>query len=93
MSLALARAKTGELEKSSISLRTAENNFVDDLDSQLIRIRILELLHRHEEALTAACTCLSRGATPFQFQIMPDIDLLRADPKFLALLTISSKKT
>ena len=93
MSLALAQAKTGDLDKSSSSLRTADHNFAGDIDSQLLKVRILELLHRHDEALTIASACLGRGATPFQFQIMPDIDSLRNDSKFQGLLRNSSANT
>jgi eukaryotic-like serine/threonine-protein kinase len=87
MSLAFAQAKTGELEKSLQSIRTADNNFAGDLDSQLTKVRTLALLGKRDEAFVTASACLARGATSFQFHFMPDIDALRNDLKSKGLLT------
>ena len=87
MSLAFAQAKTGELEESLKSQRTADDNFAGDLDSQLLKVRTLELLGRRDEALATASACLARGATPFQFRFMLDINDLRNDPRFKRLLS------
>jgi tetratricopeptide (TPR) repeat protein len=87
MSLAFAQAKTEQFDKSLKALTTAEDNFAGDLDSQLLKVRTLALLGKHDEALAAASACLARGATPFQFQFMPDIDDLRKVLKFKGLLS------
>ena len=87
MSLAFAQAKTGESEESLKSLRTADDNFAGDLDSQLLKVRTLELLGRRDEAFATASACLTRGATLFQFRFMPDISDLRNDPRFKSLLS------
>jgi eukaryotic-like serine/threonine-protein kinase len=86
MSLAFAQAKLQREDKSFTALTTADDNFSGDLDSQLLKVRILALLGKHDEALAAASVCLARGATPFQFQFMPDIDDLRSDLKSRGLL-------
>jgi eukaryotic-like serine/threonine-protein kinase len=86
MLLALAQAKLMEGEQSLKSLRTAENNFAGDLDSQLLKLRTLELLGRHDEAFVTASACFVRGVTPFQFQFLPDIDALRNSPQFKDML-------
>jgi tetratricopeptide (TPR) repeat protein len=93
VSLALAQAKIGQLEKSSKSLRTAEDNYIGDLDSQLVKVRTLELLGRRDEALSTATACLGRGANVFQFQTMLDIDGLRDDPRFKNLENSASTTT
>ncbi len=83
---ALAEAKTGEYERSMVSLHTAELNCAGDVDSQLRKVRTLELLKKYEEAFDTAKACLARGVTPFQFEHLPDIDNLRNDLKFKDLL-------
>jgi tetratricopeptide (TPR) repeat protein len=87
MSLAFAQAKLQQEDKSLKALTTADDNFSGDLDSQLLKVRTLALLGRHDEALAAASACLARGATPFQFQFMLDIDGLRSDLKSKGLLS------
>ena len=87
MSLAFAQAKTEQFDKSLKALTTAENNFAGDLDSQLLKVRTLELLGKRDEAFATASACLARGATPFQFQFMPDIEDLRKVLKSKGLLS------
>ena len=87
MLLAFAQAKTGEFEKSLKSVRTADDNFAGDLDSQLLKVRTLELLGKHDEAFASATNCLARGITPFQFKSMPDIDDLRNELTSRGLLS------
>jgi len=89
MRLALAQAKGGELEKSLKSVRTADKNCADDLDSQVLKVRVLELLGRRDEALTTASRCLSRGSGKFQFEFIPDIGDLRNDVRFQGLSDVA----
>ncbi len=88
MSLALAQARTNRAEACIRSLTFADNNFAGDLDSQLMKLRILVLLGRLDDAFATASACLRRGATAFQFQCMPDMDALRKDSRFTALLPV-----
>ncbi|MDQ2925825.1 MAG: protein kinase [Acidobacteriota bacterium] len=82
MILALTKIKSGAPQTAEASVEKAERNHADDLDSQLVKARIFELLARRDEALTTAVRCLSRGATLFQFETMPDIGPLLKDPRF-----------
>jgi tetratricopeptide (TPR) repeat protein/class 3 adenylate cyclase len=84
MSLALAQAKTGKIEESSRSIEKTQNNYADDLDSQIMKVRVLELQGKRKDALTTLAACRKRNATMFQFQWMPDLDGLRKDPEFNA---------
>ena len=53
-----------------------------------MKVRTLELLGKRDEAFSTASACLTRGATPFQFKFMPDIDDLRNDPRFKQLVSV-----
>jgi len=86
MLLALAQAKTGHKAESMKSVEAADRNYSGDLDSQLTKVRVLELLGKREEALAVATACIKRGANKFQFETMPDVDGLRNDPRFKKLL-------
>ena len=90
MKLSLAQAKAGDLEKSLKSIRKADENYADDLDSQLLKVRVLELLGRRDEALATAARSLSRGAGRIQFEVMPDTADLRNDVRFQGLETSAS---
>ena len=87
---ALAEAKTGEYERSMVSLHTAELNCAGNVDSQLRKVRTLELLKKYEEAFDTAKACLARGVTPFQFEHLPDIDNLRNQFETQGLLRSAS---
>ena len=93
MSLALCQAKSGEFDKSMKSLRTAESNFSQDLDSQFIKVRTTELLGNRNEALATISQCLQRGATLFQFEVLPDLDQLRIGQPFKELLAGLNKSS
>jgi serine/threonine protein kinase/Flp pilus assembly protein TadD len=82
MLLALVQAKTRSFQEAFSSLSKAEQNFAGDLDSQLYKLRTLELLGDRVGALNCLAACLKRGATLFQFETMPDTELLRRDPKY-----------
>ncbi len=51
----------------------AESFHADDMDSQLYKVRTLELAGRREDALATMARCLKRGPTLFQFEWMPGI--------------------
>jgi hypothetical protein len=82
MALALTQAKTGQNELGLKSVRTADRNYAGDLDSQMIKVRTLELLGLRDESLATLQSCLERNAGLFQFKWMPDLERLRADSRF-----------
>ena len=86
MVLALCRAKSGFPEESLSMIDKADSLFAGDLDSQLCKARVLEILGRREDALNTLATCFKRGATDFQIQLMPDMGLLRTDPRYRQIL-------
>ena len=84
--LALCSAKVANFAAAAQSLRQAEILNTRDVVSQLLRIRVLELLGRHDEAIAATARVLKAGATSFQIKNLPDVARLRADPRFSTFL-------
>jgi len=83
MLLALCRAKVGgEISVGLSTIKLADSFAADDIDSQLRKVRVFEILGKRDEALSTLKRCLVRGATVFQFQTMPDLDLLRNDRRY-----------
>jgi tetratricopeptide (TPR) repeat protein len=82
MVLALCSAKNGELDKAVTLMAKAETFHADDMQSQLYKVRILELAGRRDDALATIARCLRRGPTRFRIVSMPDIEKLRRTPDF-----------
>jgi tetratricopeptide (TPR) repeat protein len=87
MILALCRAKAGERETALALIEKAESLHADDMDSQLAKVRALELAGQPDRAWAAMARCLQRGPTIFQFESMPDLQRVRATPEFKKLLS------
>jgi tetratricopeptide (TPR) repeat protein len=86
MLLALYRAKTGDRITSPTLIKKAESLNAIDVFSQLYKIRTLELLGQRKDALTALAAARRRGLTRYQIEGIHDLDLLRADPKYSAIM-------
>lgn len=82
MMLALCKVKLGTPEKALSLIDQAEQSPADDVDSQLIKARTLELLGDHDGALATIASCLKRGVTLFEIQTMPDMESLRNDRRY-----------
>jgi Tfp pilus assembly protein PilF len=87
MLLALYQAKTGKLEAARATTRKAESLGASELDSQIFKVRILELTKQREEALATVAACFQKGATKFQIDSIPDLQFLRADPRYRAIFS------
>ncbi len=87
MLLALYKAKSGSPEQTLSIISKADTMFAGDVDSQLTKARALEVLGRRDEALSTLAACFKRGATDFQIRIMPDMGLLRHDPRYQDLVS------
>ncbi len=86
MLLALCRAKSGHAEIALELVAKAEQFHADDMDSQIAKVRTLELAGDRQGALTCMARCLSRGPTLFQFENLRDIEKLRASSEFKSML-------
>jgi tetratricopeptide (TPR) repeat protein len=80
--LALYRMKTGGKTEAQALFRKPVLGGQLDLDSELLRIRVLELSGRRIEALQTIAACLRRGPVRFQLEAMKDLADLRRDPRY-----------
>lgn len=92
MLLALYQVKSGTSENALSLIKKAESLGADDMDSQLFKARILELLGMRNEALTTLAVCFRKGATAFQFAAFPDMESLRQDPRYKRMIQSNSPK-
>jgi eukaryotic-like serine/threonine-protein kinase len=85
MLLALYKVKLGSPQDAASLMEKAESFGARDMDSQLYKARILELLGKREEALTTLAACFQKGASDLQIAASPDLQSLRKDPSYRQL--------
>jgi eukaryotic-like serine/threonine-protein kinase len=93
MQLALFRLKSGSADTASALVKKAEALNAEDVDSQLTKVRILELLGDREGALETLTSCVKKGATKSQIQSIPDLEQLRSDPRYKGIFNSSFSTT
>jgi tetratricopeptide (TPR) repeat protein/tRNA A-37 threonylcarbamoyl transferase component Bud32 len=86
MLLALYKVKLGSPQNAPLLIERAESLGLRDMDSQVYKARILELLGKREEALTTLAACFRKGATDLQVVEFPDLQPLRSDPRYRQLV-------
>jgi tetratricopeptide (TPR) repeat protein len=86
MLLALYKVKVGSPQNAPLLIERAESLGARDMDSQVYKARILELLGKREEALTTLAACFQKGATEWQVVEFPDLQRLRRDPRYRQLV-------
>jgi tetratricopeptide (TPR) repeat protein len=86
MRLALYRVKSGSPQDAPLLMKRAQSLGASDMDSQLYKARILEILGKRDEALATLAICFRKGATSLQFASFPDMESLRKDPRYLAMI-------
>ena len=82
MVLALCRAQTGQMDEAKKLLKKAEDFHVQDVDSQLIKLRVLELLQDRQGSLQLLADCLKRGPLKLQVEAMPELAELRKTAEY-----------
>jgi eukaryotic-like serine/threonine-protein kinase len=93
MLLALYQVKSGNPENAISFMKKAESLGANDMDSQLCKARILELLGKREEALATLAVCFQKGATALQVAPFPDLQSLRKDPRYREISQLKSTTT
>jgi eukaryotic-like serine/threonine-protein kinase len=86
MQLALYRVKSGRPQEAFSLIKKAETFGASDMDSQLTKARVLELLGHRDDALAVLESCFHKGATDFQVSSAPDMRSLQRDPGYKKLL-------
>jgi eukaryotic-like serine/threonine-protein kinase len=91
--LALYRVKSNTSQDPSMLIEKAESFGAQDVNSQLYKVRILELLGKREAALQTLAACFDRGAGDIQVATFPDMHLLRTDPRYRKLVSTQSSSS
>jgi eukaryotic-like serine/threonine-protein kinase len=91
--LALYKIKSGNPQNAPSFIKKAESLGANDTDSQLYKVRILELLGKREDALATLADCFRKGATTFEMAPFPDMRSLRKDPRYWAIVQSKSART
>jgi len=87
MRRALYRAKCGGDGAVSLPfVAKADSLRAIDPVSQLVKIRVLEVLGNRKEALETLATATKKGMTKFEIEYIPDLQALRKDPAYLQAL-------
>jgi eukaryotic-like serine/threonine-protein kinase len=86
MLLALYKVKSRSPQAAPLLIERAESLGARDMDSQIYKARILELLGKRDEALTTLAACSRKGATDFQVVCFPDMQPLRKDPRYRQMM-------
>jgi hypothetical protein len=63
-------------------MQKAESLGAGDMDSQIYKARILELLEKRDAALATLAACFQKGASALQIAPFPDMQALRSDPRY-----------
>ena len=93
MLLALYEVKSGNPQIVPSLIERAESLGAGDIDSQIYKARILELVGKRGEALATLAACFGRGATVLQVAPFPDLQSLRRDPRYLVMAHSKSEPT
>jgi hypothetical protein len=83
----------GSPQNAPLLIERAESLGARDMDSQIYKARILELLGKREEALTTLAACFRKGATEWQVVEFPDFERLRKDPSYRQLVQSKAPTT
>jgi tetratricopeptide (TPR) repeat protein len=58
---------------------------VSDVDSELAKARVFELLGKRQEAIATLTDCFAKGTTVFEVSSIGDFAALRSDPRYLQM--------
>jgi tetratricopeptide (TPR) repeat protein len=86
MQLTLYHVKLGNQNDALPSIKKAEALGANDIESQLCKVRILEILGRRDEALATIKSCFERGARDAQVSSISDLRSLQRDPRYQNLV-------
>jgi tetratricopeptide (TPR) repeat protein len=86
MLLALYNVKSGTPQSALSLVERAEALGAHDMDSQVNKARVLELLGHREQALATLAACFRRGASDLQVLPCPDLQSLRKDSRYGQIL-------
>jgi eukaryotic-like serine/threonine-protein kinase len=80
--LAFYKVKSGSPHDASSLIDRAEKLGAQDMNSQLFKGRVWELLGKRQAALDTLAACFRKGASDVQVAAFPDMHSLRNDPRY-----------
>ena len=86
MLLALYNVKSGTPQSALSLVDRAEALGAHDMDSQVYKARVLEVLGHRDQALTTLAACFRKGAGDLQVVPCPDLQSLRKDSRYGQML-------
>ena len=92
MLLALYHVKSGAPADALALVQKAESLGAGDMESQLSKVRILELMGKRDEALATVKPCFDKGANDIQIALFPDMQALRKDPRYRQIVESRSRR-
>jgi eukaryotic-like serine/threonine-protein kinase len=84
--LGLCEAKAEASQDALAHLRKGDSLPSDDIETQMCKARLFETLGQRDAALSTLESCLRRGATTAQVDLMPEMARLKADPRYHQIL-------
>jgi len=90
MLLALYHVKSGIPTDALTLVRKADSLGAADMESQLSKVRILELTGNRNQALSTLKMCFERGADDRQLALFPDMQAFRKDQRYRQLVASRS---
>jgi serine/threonine protein kinase/Tfp pilus assembly protein PilF len=92
MLLAFYRVKSGSPQEALSLMQKADSLGADDIDSQLYKARIFEILSKRDQALATLASSFRSGASAVQIAPLPDMESLRKDPRYRQMIQGKSTK-
>jgi serine/threonine protein kinase/tetratricopeptide (TPR) repeat protein len=93
MLAALYQCKLGDRAGALASMSKVDEKKPVDIYYQMYKVRILELLQRRTEALSALALCVQMGATLTLIKSTNDLEALLSDPAAITLMPSSAQQT
>ncbi|MBB6142662.1 serine/threonine protein kinase/Tfp pilus assembly protein PilF [Silvibacterium bohemicum] len=90
MLLAFYRAKLGCSQEAFVLMQKADSLGANDMDSQLYKARILEILGKRDQALATLASSFRRGASAAQLAPLSDMESLRKDLRYQQMIRAKS---
>jgi Flp pilus assembly protein TadD len=92
--LGLCEAKIGAIDDAREHLHKGDLLPSGDMETQMFKARLFETLGQRDAALTTLASCLRRGASTIEVDLMPEMKQLEADPRYREILrTLPNPRT
>jgi Tfp pilus assembly protein PilF len=88
MTLAFYEAKIGDYASAETDIQNAEQRGADDVNSQFMKVQVLALLGKKEEATELLLACMKRGLSPVEVDLAIDLKGIQKDPRYVSQISV-----